>query len=232
MRNRLAVLATTSTVCLLLAISPYSRAQQENQRPARDRTENPTASANRSDPAVAGETIRGVIAGVTAEGEAMFDYRSNRAVATEAAFLTVVGSPVKNENALATRPTGGTSEERGTTERRRPNVYHVWLTPRTKICEGNTQSERSPAQSEAQRAEQKREVAFDNLEVGDHVQIQFVKNDDSGSTGSAHQTDAMRRKHGRDRTYVGFASEITILPSKDARSHDAEGGGKEKRDSQ
>jgi hypothetical protein len=38
----------------------------------------------------------------------------------------------------------------------------------------------------------------------------------------------MRRKHGRDRTFVGYASEIDILTGTDARAH-AEG--REKRES-
>ena len=47
MRDRLAVLAATSTMCLVLAVSPYARAQQETQRPAGNRNENPTAGQNR-----------------------------------------------------------------------------------------------------------------------------------------------------------------------------------------
>jgi hypothetical protein len=41
----------------------------------------------------------------------------------------------------------------------------------------------------------------------------------------------MRRKHGRHRTHVGYATEVTILPAKDA-AHGAEGDRKEKRESQ
>jgi hypothetical protein len=171
-----------------------------------------------------------VIAGVTAEGETMFDYRTNRAIRAEAAFLTVVGSPVKTEGAEATRTATGSSEERGASNRRRHNVYIVWLTPRTKICEAQGHGEKTAAAGETERSGQKREVACDNLEVGDHVEIQFTKNDDSGSTGTAHQTEQMRRKHGRHRTHVGFASEITIL--QEGGSHGAASeGNKEKRDS-
>jgi hypothetical protein len=230
MRDRLAVVAATSTLCLVLAMSPYSRAQQQDQQPAGAANQNPTAGQDRSAASSAQETIRGVIAGVTAEGETMFDYRTNRAIRAEAAFLTVVGSPVKTEGAEATRTATGSSEERGASNRRRHNVYIVWLTPRTKICEAQGHGEKTAAAGETERSGQKREVACDNLEVGDHVEIQFTKNDDSGSTGTAHQTEQMRRKHGRHRTHVGFASEITIL--QEGGSHGAASeGNKEKRDS-
>ncbi len=230
MRDRLAVFATTSTICVLLAMSPYSRAQQQDKQPTGAANQNPTAGQNRNQASSASETIRGVIANVTAEGEAMFDYRTNRGVAAEAAFLTVVGSPVKTEGAETTRTATGSTEERGTSNRKRHNVYYVWLTPRTKICEGTARGEKTAAAGETARSGQKREITLDNLEVGDHVEIQFTKNDDSGSTGSAHQTEQMRRKHGRHRTHVGFASEITVLP--DMGSHEAQGERRDKSTSQ
>jgi len=218
-------------MCLVLAVSPYSRAQQENQQPAGAKTENPTAGENRNQASSATETIHGVIAGITAEGEAMFDYRANRAVAAEAAFLTVVGSPTRMRDSEATRSTGAANEERGASNRRRHNVYIVWLTARTKICEANAQNEKSGAGAETRQSEQKREVALDNLEVGDRVEIQFTKNDESGAIGFAHQTEQVRKKHGRHRTQVGFATEVTILPAKEMGTHDAASGRKEKSES-
>jgi hypothetical protein len=161
----------------------------------------------------------------------MFDYRTNRSVAAEGAFLTVIGSP-KKADGEATRAAATATEERGSSNRKRHNVYYVWMTPKTKICESSAQSGKSNAQAEAQRSEQKREVAFDNLEVGDHVELQFALRDDTTSTGSAHQTEQMRRKHGRHRSFVGFATEVTILPAKDAAAHGAEGDNKEKGGSQ
>jgi hypothetical protein len=212
-------------------MSPHARAQQQVRQRAGAATQNPTAGQTRIQPATAHQTIRGVIAGVTAEGEAMFDYRTNRAVAAEAAFLTVVGSPVKTEGSETARTATGSAEERGASNRKRHNVYFVWLTPRTKICEGTGKGEKTAAAGETERSGQKREIMLDNLEVGDHVEIQFTKSDDSGSTGNAHQTEQMRRKHGRHRTHVGFASEITVLP--EGGSHDtASEGNKEKRRSQ
>ena len=212
----------------MLALSPSSRAQQE--KPATGaQNRNPTAGQARDQATIATETIRGVIAAITAEGEAMFDYRNNRAVAAEGTFLTIVGSPTKENAAEATRP-AATDADRGSSTRKRHNVYYVWLTPKTKICEGQGQSDKAPAGGETRDAEQKREVALDNLEIGDHVEIQFALRDDSGSTGSAHQTEQMRRKHGRHRTHVGYATEVTILPPKDAAAHGADAERREKKD--
>ena len=59
------------------------------------------------------------------------------------------------------------------------NVYIVWLTPSTKICEGQAHGGKAAAAGETRREDQKRELALDNLEVGDHVEIQFTKNDES-----------------------------------------------------
>ena len=161
----------------------------------------------------------------------MFDYRTNKAVAAEAAFLTVVGSPTKMEGSDATR-SATSNRDRGAGNRRRHNVYYVWLTPRTKICEDTAHNDKAPDRANTERSGQKRELALDNLEVGDHVEIQFTRNDDSSSTGSAHQTEQMRKKHGRHRTHVGFATEITVLPAKEMGSHDAANERKEKSGSQ
>ena len=231
MRNRLALAAAASAMILTFALGPNSWAQQENRRETGGRDQNPTANQDKNRGSTATETIRGVIAGVTAEGEVMFDYRNNRAVAAEGAFLTVVGSPT-TPDAESTRATAAATEERGSSNRKRHNVYYVWMTPKTKVCECTETPEASKPQAGTQRAEQKREVSFDNLEVGDHVEIQFAPRDDSTSTGSAHQSEQMRRKHGRDRTHVGYATEVTIVRAKDAVAHGAEGDKTEKRGSQ
>jgi hypothetical protein len=231
MRNRLAFVTAVSTVFLALALSPSSRAQQENPRTTGGAVQNPTAGQDKNQASLATETIRGVIAGITAEGEVMFDYRNNRAAAAEGAFLTIVGSP-KKADGEATRAAAAGNDERGASNRKRHNVYFVWMTPKTKFCEGSAQAEKSSAQPETQRSDQKREIAFDNLEVGDHVEIQFAVRDDTTSAGSAHQSEQMRRKHGRHRTHVGYATEVTILPAKETAAHGAEGDNKEKSGSQ
>jgi hypothetical protein len=216
MRDRLALVGAVGAVLLVLAFSQSSGAQQERRRPAGEQTQNPTAGQERNQRTAAAETIRGIVAAVTAEGEAMFDYRSNRAVAAEGAFLTVVGSPIKSEERTRERPATTENERQGTSSKKRHNVYIVWMTPRTKVCE----LEKS-GQTQAETGAGKREVGFDQLEVGDHVEIQFSKSEESGANAGIHQTDRMRSKHGRHRTFVGYASAITILPEN--REH-ASGG--------
>jgi hypothetical protein len=222
MRNRLALPATLATMVLALTLGQNAWAQQETRRPPGRPGENPSAGQNQNQHANAGqdrnqtvsegETIRGVVAAITAEGEATFDFRSNRAVMAEAAFLTVVGSPVKSEAGDSGRRTNANDKEKfGSSGRRRHNVYMVWLTPRTKICESSGEHGKSN-QTQSQPGE-KKEVMLDQLEVGDHVEIQFSRREESGANSFAHQTEQMRRKHGRHRTFVGNAASITILAS-------------------
>ena len=129
MRDRLALVAAVSTVVLALALSPSHGLTTRSRIQPPDRTVNQKAAET--------ETIRGVIAAITAEGEVMFDYRTNRAVAAEAAFLTVIGSPVKAGGQQDDKAAATDTERRGSSGRQRHNVYNVWLTPRTKICEAS-----------------------------------------------------------------------------------------------
>ena len=232
MRERLAVFATVSTMVLALALCPETRAQQQKAQSGGGQAQNATAGQDKTQNASATETIRGVIAAITAEGEVMYDYRTNAAARAEAAFLTVVGSPIKawaddtaghrasgsgNVDAAGRRSSGASTERDSSPHRRRHNVYIVWMTPRTKVCEVTEEpgkSTQNQNQSQTRAAGQK-EVSLEQLEVGDHVEIQFNRGDDSTATHAAHQTEQMRRKHGRHRTYVGFANSITILPAKD-----------------
>jgi hypothetical protein len=92
----------------------------------------------------------------------------------------------------------------------------VWLSPKTKICECAEGSGRSKAgQEQASQKGDKKECGLDQLEVGDHVEIQFTPREESGESHIAHQSERMRGKHGRHRTHVGIATEVTILVPKD-----------------
>jgi hypothetical protein len=221
MRDRFAPFVAMGTLVLALCLSQSAGAQQERRRAIGERAQNPTAGQDRNQRSAEMETIRGVVAAVTAEGEAMFDYRSNRAVAAEAAFLTVVGSPTTNEGHFKDRPAATATERQGASPKKRHNVYYVWLTPRTKVCESTAESAGSRP-TEGQTEAQKREVAFDQLEVGDHVEIQFTRSDETSANTPAHQNERIRATHGRHRTFVGYASSITILPAKN-QEHSAAG---------
>jgi hypothetical protein len=202
------LLATVATMALAIALSPSCWAQEGRGSSGRDDQKHRSAHS---------QTIRGVVAEITTEGEMVFDYRHNRAIEAEAAFLTVVGSPVKSEKGEAQhRATARGEEKHGQSGRRRHDVYIVWLSPRTKVCECIEESGQSkPGQSQASSKGEKKECGLDELEVGDHVEIQFSPREESGGSQIAHQTEKMRGKHGRHRTHVGTATEVTILVSKD-----------------
>ena len=90
MRKRLALLATASLMVPVLALV-RAHGQQQSGRAASRALCNPTVAQQPNERPAETETIRGVVAGVTAEGEMVFDYKSNRGAAAEAACLTVVG---------------------------------------------------------------------------------------------------------------------------------------------
>ena len=81
---------------------------------------------------------------------------------------------------------------------------------------------KATAANEKETSAQKKEVAIDNVEVGDHVEIQFVMNEGWSASHPAHQTDQMARKHGRHRTFLGQATSVTILASKDTNAAHSE----------
>lgn len=155
------------------------------------------------------QTIHGIVAGVTVEGETAVDYQTNKAVMLEAAYLTVVGMPGHGHHGNADHKpnaAGADSQNADKAEASarassggRHNVYLVWLSPRTKVCE-------------AKNADgEKKECSLDKLEVGDRVEIQMTRRDESGNNQQGAPSEAMRKKHGRNRIYVGDATEITIL---------------------
>ena len=124
------------TIALALFLSPLCRAQEEPRRPAGEQVRNPTAGAgqnrsaaqDRNQAAPGVETIRGVISGITAEGEIMLDYRTNAAARTEGAYLTIVGSPIKSDAGNRDRQVSGAeSRKPGWSGERRHNVYIAWL---------------------------------------------------------------------------------------------------------
>jgi len=158
---------------------------ERNQGQNQDRTQTGT------------QTIRGMVAAVTTEGELAIDYRTKQAVLAQAAFLTTVGSPVPGS-----RPRNAQQEQ---DEAGRDNVYIAWLSPRTKVCK---------VSGDADKSARKKDVMPDELEVGDYVEVKLNLRD-ATDVSPVHQTAQMRKSHGRDRIYVGDAMEVTILPPKD-----------------
>jgi hypothetical protein len=232
MRKQFAWRATACVLALVLILAPRGLAQQQSGQAAGDKDLNPSARAaqregagqagqNRSQSNAQNETIRGVVAAITAEGEIMLDYRTNAVARTEGAFVTIVGSPVMSWAADSARSSAASdNDQRGRSASRRHNIYVAWLSPRTKITQrgheagaSENKERRNDGQTEA-TGEQKA-LTIDQIEVGDHIEVQFSKHEDSNATNNAHQNQQMRQKHGRHRTFVGYATSITMLPESD-----------------
>jgi hypothetical protein len=189
MRRMSGALATLGVGIVLLTSAVTAQDFQKGQRKQgqnQDRTQQST------------QTIRGMVAAVTAEGELAIDYRTKQAVLVQAAYLTIVGSPVPGS-----RPRNAAQEQ---DEAGRDNVYVAWLSPRTKLYKVAGDSDKSG---------QKKEVSPDEIEVGDYVEVKLNIRDATDVSPGSNQTEQMRKSHGRDRIYVGDAMEVTILPPKD-----------------
>jgi hypothetical protein len=239
MTERFAPYAAVFTMALVLLLSPGAWTQQQTRGASGEQLQNPTAAAvqnerarqNRNQAASGTETIRGLISGVTAEGEVMLDFRTNTAARTEGAFLTIVGSPIKSEAGNKDRQASGAeSEQRAWSGGQRHNIYVAWLSPRTKIfkpIEQPGRADQNQRQNESQtQTSERQEVTLDQLEVGDHVEIQFSPQEDSSASNNVHQSQQIRQKHGRHRTFVGNATSIVVLP---VRDHDKSSPGRDAR---
>jgi hypothetical protein len=190
-------IATWVALVLALAIAPAAWAQGDKDK---DKARGGSSAHSEA------QTIHGVVAGVTAEGETVFDYKANRATTVEAAYLTVVGSPkMMDKDRSRDNDRAASGDKAASTDRKRENIYIVWLSPKTKVCECTDSSGKSEAT---------KECSLDRLEVGDRVEVQFVRRDDSNSGTNVHN-DKAKMKHGRHRTFIGDANSITIMPSKD-----------------
>jgi hypothetical protein len=154
--------------------------------------------------------VRGVVAGITVTGETAIDLKTDTAMIVEASFLTVVGSPVddKDKGDSSTR----TADASSGSERPRHNVYTIWMTPRTKISQRNAEAAKSDSSKSDSNT---KDMSFDQLEVGEIVEIEFNPQDESAANAVSPKTQQMRRTHGRHRTFSGYATSVTILPRKD-----------------
>ena len=151
------------------------------------------------------ETVRGVVAGVTVEGETAVDYDSGRAVTVEAAYLTVVGSPrmMDKDKADDDKDDDKAKGDKSGSSMGRQNVYRVWLSPRTKVCE---------CSDDSGDKDKMKDVALDKLEIGDRVEVHFSHREKSATGGNNAKNDSMKMKHGRHRIYSVDATSIAILP--------------------
>src|SRR5262249_36731651 len=109
--------------------------------------------------------------------------------------------------------------------RHRHNVYIVWLSPNTKVCMANEsgKGQETARTTERESGQKSTEISWENLEIGDHVEIMFTRREGTDSTGAAAEGassgTSWSRKHGRHRTYFGDATSITILPESESHHY-------------
>ncbi len=130
-------------------------------RAADDKTNDSKANANTKS-----ETVRGVVAGVTLEGETAIDFASNRAETVSMSFLTIVGSPTRNwahDSANADRNKDNKDNkdndrdrdkdknagQNASGDRQRHNIYLVWLTPQTQFRDATMSHSKSEKNANA-----------------------------------------------------------------------------------
>ncbi len=191
MRERLHRFTLASAVVVVVMFCPKASAQQTNQPAPGQAGQRVAGGQDQARTPAEGETIRGVVAAITVEGEAILDYRTNTAARAEAGFLTIVGSPHEAwaGNAGNRSATATDNERAGATSsnKKRHNVYIAWLTPRTKVCEANDDSSgrtdtNRAANAGAAGSSDKKECTLDQLEVGDHVEIKFSPGESTAQT--------------------------------------------------
>lgn len=149
-------------------------------------------------------TVRGVIAGVTVEGETAVNFVTHRAETVETTFVTIVGSTTGDDTSKA-------DKDQSTAGRRRHNVYVVWLTPKTTFHDATAAKDSSSDKKESIK------TALDKVEVGDRVEATFHRREFSRSGGN-DATAQKSKRHGRHRTYFGDAVSLTILAEPDRGS--------------
>jgi hypothetical protein len=222
-----------AALALVLATAPGVLAQAEGRNRQREGADRNAGSQGET------KVIRGVIAGVTVEGETIIDPRTNRAATAEASFLTIVGSERtrgrdggaadqdRDRNEKTARDRDRDRDDQASTDRQRQNVYLVHLTPDTEIRragEGRNEGDRNASDNDqrnqnarggAGRAGNAESLKFETLELGDRVEVRFVQRHRAGD-----QSGTANRRHGRHRIYFGDARQITILAGPDRNDRD------------
>lgn len=162
-------------------------------------------------------TIRGVVSEVTLLGETDVDFKTGKAVRSEATFLTIIGQPQNEGKPKEGTVTAGQQDKSvkqaaneaaksGEKSKRRMNVYVVAVTPKTKFCECcEAGKDGSPAKEEA--------CEMEKLEIGDRVEVSFDRQMAEGdkSKDDAKVSNSAMQKHGRHRTYFGIATSVKIM---------------------
>ena len=167
---------------LLLALVPAARAGDDDKK----------ASEHKS----TDQTVKGVVSEITLLGETDVDYKTGKAVAAEATFVTVIGHPAMKE-AEKEKKGAGAAAKAGDGHRHRMNLYVLAVSPKAKVCECE--------ESKGTSASKETPCEFSNLEIGDKVEVCFDPRTKKGSETGAEM------KHGRHRIFFGLANDIKIM---------------------
>ncbi len=219
------LLSAAACVALVMGTSAWAQnQQQQNQRRDQDQPRERSQQAEQQQQGQQ-QTITGTVAGVTSVGEAVIDPQTGTAVAVTTNYLTVLGSPAGGQRGQRGRQSetdradqaDRTPGQRGQGRRQQANrgqqnLYLIAITPQTTIREGGRQA----GQEEQQQQQQQAQSAFEKLEIGDRVMVQFesaerlqAKAQEGEQRVAGFRGDA-RNKHGRNRIYIGKASSIQL----------------------
>lgn len=245
---------TTAVACVALGVVSLTLAQQREQSGDEQRARQQDAQRDQQQQQQKQkQTIRGTVAGVTTIGEAIIDPVTNTAVVVQANYLTVLGAPGRGQGGRQQADSRGEgaqqdpgarrdASQQGEANRSRQNVYMVAITPETTIRAGQPggqQQQQQPGREQSGRGapgeQGQSQAAFDKLEIGDRVELEFTQTrqirQQSGAQGqrqdqqaqdTTQARDGQRKtgfrgeqaasKHGRNRILVGEAETLTILP--------------------
>ncbi len=194
-------------ITLGLLLAPAAWAGDDDKKPAANKGEE--------------QKVWGVVSEVTVLGETDIDYKTRKAIVSEATFVTVIGHPehhfaTHREGAQASadnkdrdrdvRRTGNEASARsGERARHRMNVYVMAVTPKTKVCEAKEMGKESSASAKEEPCE------LEKLEIGDRVEVTFEPKMTSKASEEKDDTHAAIQKHGRHRTFFGTATAIKIM---------------------
>jgi len=173
------------------------------------------------------QTIHGVISDFTEIGEADVDETNGKVTTASATLVTVIGHPHHHHDAAhqgpeAAKANDGDKGSQAQHPRHRLNLYVVALSSKTKIAQVMASGKEVAADDKS--------AEFDDLEVGDRVELVFAKKDldkakkveakvgDDQAKGDPKKAD---QKHGRHRTYFGEAVSIKLLPEAMGGEHSA-----------
>jgi hypothetical protein len=175
-----------------------------------------------SEPKLEEQTIHGIVSEVTLVGETDIDTKTGKAVTAEEVFLTIVGHPAWNHEAMEkekaheqasndkdkdrdvkrTSTDGAVSSER---RHHRMNVYVIAVSSSTKVCERKEMGKEGSTSAKEEKCD------LDKLEIGDRVEVTFARKSDEKKADDKDNAKVEPQKHGRHRVYFGMAKDIKIL---------------------